>query len=110
MKLLFDQNLSFKHCQQLADLFPGSTQVRLVGLSASDDRTIWQYARANGFTLVTLDSDFADMAALLGSPPRVIWLRRGNQPTVVIEKLLREHFEAISAFERDGTAVCLEIY
>jgi len=31
MKLLFDQNLSFKLCQQLADLFPGSNQMQLVG-------------------------------------------------------------------------------
>ena len=33
MKLLFDQNLSFKLCSQLADLFPGSSQVRLLNLS-----------------------------------------------------------------------------
>lgn len=28
MKLLFDQNLSFKLCRHLADLFPDSSQVR----------------------------------------------------------------------------------
>ena len=77
MKLLFDQNLSFKLCQALADLFPGSSQV--------------QRAKANAFALVTQDSDFADMAALYGTPPKVIWLRCGNQPTHVIEKLLRDH-------------------
>ena len=33
MKLLFDQNLSFKLCSQLADLFPGSSQVQLLNLS-----------------------------------------------------------------------------
>lgn len=32
MKLLFDQNLSFKLCRQLNDLFPDSRQVWLVGL------------------------------------------------------------------------------
>ena len=37
MKLLFDQNLSFKLCQALADLFPGSSQVRLLGLAEADD-------------------------------------------------------------------------
>ena len=35
MKLLFDQNLSFKLCQTLTDLFPGSTQVRLLGMGTS---------------------------------------------------------------------------
>ena len=32
MKLLFDENLSFKLCRQLSDVFPGSSQVRLAGL------------------------------------------------------------------------------
>jgi len=109
MKLLFDQNLSFKLCAQLADLFPSSNQARLVGLAEADDRAVWQYAGANGFALVSLDADFADMAALFGPPPKVIWLRRGNQPTAVIARLLRDHADAIAAFEHDAAA-CLEIY
>jgi predicted nuclease of predicted toxin-antitoxin system len=64
MKLLFDQNLSFKLYRQLADLFPGSNQLRLLGLSEADDRAIWEYAKANRFILVTQDADFADMATL----------------------------------------------
>ncbi|HEY7297133.1 MAG TPA: DUF5615 family PIN-like protein [Xanthobacteraceae bacterium] len=109
MKLLFDQNLSFKLCRQLADLFPGSSQVRLVGLDRADDRTVWESARTDGFTLVSFDADLADMALLLGSPPKVIWLRCGNQPTRVIEKLLRDHLEAIAGFEL-SSAACLELY
>jgi predicted nuclease of predicted toxin-antitoxin system len=70
MKLLFDQNLSFKLSQTLADLFPGSTQVRPIGLAEASDRAIWDYAKRDGFTLVSLDSDFAEMAALFGPPPR----------------------------------------
>ena len=81
MKLLFDQNLSFRLCGLLADLFPDSCQVRQIGLDQAGDREIWQYAGANGFTIVTQDSDYADMSALYGSPPKVIWLRCGNQPT-----------------------------
>ncbi|MFL4980919.1 MAG: DUF5615 family PIN-like protein [Xanthobacteraceae bacterium] len=109
MKLLFDQNLSFKLCQQLADIFPGSSQVRLVGLEAADDRAIWQYAGANGFTLVSLDADFAEMAILIGPPPKVIWLRCGNRSTWELATLLRTHSEAIAAFEH-GSIACLEIY
>jgi predicted nuclease of predicted toxin-antitoxin system len=109
MKLLFDQNLSFKLCQALADLFPGSSQVRLLGLAEADDAVLWQHAKANAFALVTQDSDFADLASLYGAPPKVIWLRCGNQPTQVIEKLLRDHAQAIAAFEQDTTATCLEI-
>lgn len=41
MKLLFDQNLSFKLCVKLADFFPDSNQVRLLGLDQAEDRTVW---------------------------------------------------------------------
>ena len=109
MKLLFDENLSFKLCRQLNDLFPGSSQVRLLGLEQARDRTIWSYEKTNGLVLVTLDADFVDMAGLLGPPPKVIRLRCGNQPTAAIEGLVRNHAEAIDDFERDNSA-CLEIY
>ncbi len=56
---MFDQNLSFKLCQAVADLFPGSSQVRLLGLAEADDSTVWQHAKANAFFLVTQHSDFA---------------------------------------------------
>jgi predicted nuclease of predicted toxin-antitoxin system len=110
MKLLLDQNLSFKICPQIQDLFPGSSQVRLLGLSRADDRTIWEYAREHGFAIVSQDADFAEMAVLLGSPPRVIWLRTGNCRTEMLVALLRQRRGAILAFGDDPEAVCLELY
>jgi predicted nuclease of predicted toxin-antitoxin system len=85
MRLLFDENLSFKLSARLADVFPGSSQVRLLGLAQADDRAIWNFAGINGFTIVSLDVDFADRATLIGPPPKVIWLRCGNQPTEIME-------------------------
>ena len=110
MKLLFDQNLSFKLCRQLADIFPDSNQIRLLGMEETQDRDIWDYAKTNGFILVSQDVDFADLATLYGPPPKVIWLRCGNQPTHVIEQRLRDHIESIVAFEQDEDAACWEIY
>jgi predicted nuclease of predicted toxin-antitoxin system len=110
MKLLFDQNLSFKLCQAVADLFPESNHVRLLGLSEVGDQVLWDYAKANGFTIVSQDVDFAEMAALLRGPPKVIWLRAGNQSTAVISALIRRHAELIVAFGNDVGATCLEIY
>jgi predicted nuclease of predicted toxin-antitoxin system len=109
MKLLFDQNLSVRLCERLSDLFPESSHVRLLGLERANDRAIWDYARVNGLTLVSLDADFAEMAVLLGSPPQVIWLRCGNQATAVVESLLRSHAAAVAEFERSDAA-CLEVY
>lgn len=79
-------------------------------MSGSGDREIWQHCSTNDFVVVTQDSDFADMAAVLGPPPKVVWLRCGNQPTSGIESLLRNHFQVIEAFATDETAACLEIY
>jgi predicted nuclease of predicted toxin-antitoxin system len=110
MKLLFDQNLSFKLCARLTDLFPGSAQVRQANLETADDREIWEFAKANGFTIITQDSDFADLAALHGPPPKVIWLRCGNQTTEFMEELLRDHAEIIPTFESDAEAACWELY
>jgi predicted nuclease of predicted toxin-antitoxin system len=110
MKLLFDQNLSFKLCRQLIDVFPGSNQVRLLGLAEAEDRAIWQHAKAKEFILVSQDADFADMATLYGPPPKVIWLRCGNQPTEEIEKRLRDHAEAIADFVKSNIAAVWEIY
>lgn len=109
MKLLFDQNLSFRLCQRLGDLFPDSSQVRLLGLPMADDQTIWGFAGPHGFTIVSLDADFAERAALLGPPPKVVWLRCGNQSTEAVERLLREHAQMITSLEHDAAA-CLEIY
>jgi predicted nuclease of predicted toxin-antitoxin system len=65
MKLLFDQNLSFKLCQTVTDLFPESNHVRLLGLSEVGDRFLWDYAKSNDFTIVSQDADFAEMAVLI---------------------------------------------
>lgn len=110
MKLLFDQNLSFRLCERLSDLFPGSSQVRLLGLDRADDRRIWEHAKAGGFAVVTQDADYAEMAALLGPPPKVVWLRGGNQPTQAIEQTLRSRALILEAFDQDPEAACLEIY
>ena len=110
MKLLFDQNLSFKLCQTIDDLFPGSMHVRALGLSEVGDRAIWDYAKANGFAIVSQDADFAEMAALLGAPPKVIWPRGGNQSTEAVSILLRRHADAIAGFWSDDDIACFEIY
>ncbi|WP_425305086.1 DUF5615 family PIN-like protein [Bradyrhizobium erythrophlei] len=60
-----------------------------LGLSEVGDRILWDYAKANGFTIVSQDVDFAEMAVLSGSPPKMIWLRAGNQSTAAASTLIR---------------------
>src|SRR5258708_35341577 len=98
MRLLFDQNLSFRLPRLLADAFPESKQIRLLGMEEAEDRAIWEYAKANDFILVSQDADFADMATLFGPPPQVIWLRCGNQPTQATAHRPLRHADAIDEF------------
>lgn len=82
----------------------------MLGLSEVSDQVLWDYAKTNGFAIVSQDVDFAEMAALLGSPPKVIWLRGGKQSTAAISTLLRRHAEIIVSFGSDNETACLEIY
>jgi len=64
MKLLFDENLSPKLPRLLAAAFPGSLHVRDCGLKGCPDEDLWAYARANGFTVISKDSDFCQRSVL----------------------------------------------
>jgi predicted nuclease of predicted toxin-antitoxin system len=66
--------------------------------------------RSRGYVIVTLDADFADIAALRRSPPKVVWLRCGNQPTATIERLVRDHAALIVSFAESDDVACLELY
>jgi predicted nuclease of predicted toxin-antitoxin system len=101
MKLLFDENLSPKLVEALADIFPDSTHVDRIGLGGSADNDVWGYAKVNGFTLVSKDSDFYDLSMLFGHPPKVIWIKRGNCTNRQIQLLLRNKLEPIRIFHTD---------
>jgi predicted nuclease of predicted toxin-antitoxin system len=102
MKLLFDENLSHRLVQSLADVYPGSAHPRACGLRGASDDEIWRYARENGFVIVSKDSDFSQRSALLGGPPGVIWLRVGNCTTSRAEFVLRNAVKRLQAFENEN--------
>ncbi|MBI2926424.1 MAG: DUF5615 family PIN-like protein [Verrucomicrobia bacterium] len=110
MKLLFDHNLSHKLCHRLADFFPDSTQTRLLGFERALDQVVWEHAKTQGFVVVTLDKDFADLALLRGAPPKIIWLRCGNSTVAEVERLLRLNIGEIQGFEANPNASLLEIW
>lgn len=110
MKLLLDQNLSFRLLEKLEPIYPGSTQVRIVGLDKADDITIWNYAREQGFVIVTNDSDFHEFSLVYGNPPKIIWLKCGNKPKWYVLGLLLNNQEQIENFFEDAESSCLEIY
>jgi predicted nuclease of predicted toxin-antitoxin system len=101
VKLLVDQNLSPSLGRLPEDLYPGSIHVRAVEMQRAADVEVWNFAAANGFTILTKDADFRQRSFTFGPPPKVIWLRVGNRSTREIETLLRTHAAAIATFLQD---------
>lgn len=110
MKLLFDHNLSPRLVTRLADIFPDSNHVYNLDMEQADDREVWTYAQANNFIIVTRDSDYNELLVVYGSPPKVIWIRRGNCPTLVIETMLRSHIVEIQALVDEASLGILTLY
>ena len=100
MKLLFDQNLSRFLVERIGSEFKESLHVIELGLDQATDREIWDWAGEHGFTIVSKDSDFRDLAASLVPPPKAIWLRVGNASTEQIEQLLTANSQRILRFEQ----------
>lgn len=101
MRLLFDENLSSKLPNRLSDLFPNSLHVRDVGMQATIDPIVWDYAKDNNLMIASKDADMHDLSLVFGNPPKVIWLRLGNCSTLQVENLLRRNFNAIKLFYED---------
>lgn len=112
MRLLFDQNISYRITKIISKTFPEAKHVSQVGLQDSTDMGIWEYAKLNDYTIVTFDSDYYDLSIVKGCPPKIIWLRIGNATTKNIARILEEDIDLIRLFVVDTSYTdlsCLEI-
>jgi predicted nuclease of predicted toxin-antitoxin system len=76
-------------------------------MGSATDEAIWQFAKDNGFTIVSKDSDFQERSVLRGSPPKIILLRVSNCPTTQIEQLLRSALPTVRRFIEQDHESCL---
>jgi len=89
MKLLLDANLSWRLTTVLSDHFGECIHVNKTELpKPAKDTEIWNYAAANGYTVVTQDSDFLNLFETKGFPPKIILLRIGNMDRKMAEEIL----------------------
>lgn len=98
MKLLLDENLSYRLVERLKDTYPGTSSIDLLGLQGQPDTAIWEYAAQQDFMIVSKDDDFRQLSIFRGHPPKVIWLVVGNAGTNPIAELLLRHEALISVF------------
>lgn len=110
MKLLLDENLSRRIVPFIQEDYPQSTQVALVNLERKPDREIRQYAIDNGYVIVTYDADYYELNMVYGQPPKIIWIKAGNQTKADIIKLLLDNRNIIEQVLLIDDKFCVEIY
>lgn len=110
VKLLFDQNLSPKLVRRLSGIYPNSNHLDSLELGTAEDILVWGHAKDNDLVVVTKDADLADLSVLHGSPPKVVWIRRGNCSTTDIENILRDHISEIEHLAGDSTSGILTLF
>ena len=110
MKLLLDENLSRRLVPFLQHAFPGTSHVVLLGLQSADDLQVWNLAKVQGFSIVTLDADFQEMSLVLGQPPKVIRLRSRNPSRAAVLKLLIDQSDLISEVLIGKDLASIEIF
>jgi predicted nuclease of predicted toxin-antitoxin system len=111
IKLLIDENISYRLVKKVEDIFPDSQQVKRLGLLGKEDYIIWNYAKKNDFVILTQDDDYIELSQLLGYPPKVILLRTGSISTEELAGLLKQKIRDIEFFispEQDFG--CIEFY
>lgn len=112
MRLLFDQNISFRVISKINIAFLDAKQVRQLGIENYSDIEIWKFTKEKEYTIVTFDGDFYDLSNFKGFPPKIIWLRFGNTKTDFIAKIINSRHLIIKDFINTpeySEISCLEI-
>jgi predicted nuclease of predicted toxin-antitoxin system len=109
VRLLLDENLSPRLASRLRSLFTDLTHVRDVGLRQAADKSIWEWARTNGYAVITTDADFRRDEPPAGMATQVIHIEQCDFPFRVIEDLLRRSAVRISEFEKNNAAGVLSL-
>ena len=104
MRFLIDAQLPPALALLLNDRAHVAEHVNDVGLGESPDHDLWRYALEQGAVIVTKDEDFANMAALGGDAPTVVWIRVGNTRRAVLlawfEPLIEQVISLVEAGDR----------
>lgn len=78
MTFLIDNQLPAALATHLRDQGLDANHVLDFGLESASDQQIWDYAKAQGYTIVTKDEDFSLLSSKDPSGPIVVWIRIGN--------------------------------
>ena len=91
MRLLIDENVPLKLAVELLRLYPNSIYVLNSHLKGKSDKYLFEYAKKNGFIIITYDTDFLDMLCypLENSPGRIILRYKNLKISETLEKTVK---------------------
>lgn len=110
MKLLFDENISYRIIKKIETHFPESKHISNFSKQVLKDFQIYQIALEQNYSIVSFDEDFFELQLLKGYPPKLIWLRFGNSSTQQIVDCLISKKDQISEFLSNDELGVFEIY
>ncbi len=109
MRLVADENISWRLKKLIPqwEILPSN---EIPPGKRLTDLMIWQYAKANNYSILTFDEDFFELQNLFSFPPKIIWLRTGNVATYEIANLLIKLKKEIDEFMVNDELGIYEIY
>jgi predicted nuclease of predicted toxin-antitoxin system len=111
VKLLLDENLSWRMKKKLTPFFEEVIHVSDLKMTQpADDISIWNYAKMNGFTIISKDDDFEKIVLLRKAPPKLIYLKTYNLDTKKLVDLILEYRDKIVGFVNSNENDIFEIY
>lgn len=111
MKLLLDENLSWRMIKMLESISEEIIHVSNLKITQpGDDISIWNYAKKNGFTIISKDDDFEKIVLMRKAPPKLIYLKTYNLDTKKLVDLMIENKDKIIEFVNSNDNDIFEIY
>ena len=112
MKLLLDANISWRLVSILKEHFGECVHADSIPelVFPAKDSKIQQYAKDNGYFVITRDNDFDDLFTLKGFPPKIVLLKTGNCSRIFTADLLIKSKQAIQNFLESEEYGLLEIF
>ncbi|WP_194974498.1 DUF5615 family PIN-like protein [Aquiflexum lacus] len=110
MKILIDENLSWRIKKYFVNTIDEIKHVSDVKLLNSPDQDIWNWAKNHKYDILTKDTDFYFLSSFYGCPPKIIRLNVGNLSTNLIVEKIFINFDTIESFLNQKDDCYLDIF
>lgn len=108
MKFIVDAQLPPALARFLTGLGEEAIHVLDAGLLEANDSEIWDFALNHDWIIISKDEDFPFRAAMIQSPPRIIWVRVGNCSKQRLIDIFSTYWDSIKA-EFNAGALLVEL-